>query len=240
MNILKGGPVYYDVPVGIICLESFFPKPPGHLRNQTTFDFPTIHHLLKDIDIPKLLFNPNPDMLEPFIEAAQELERLGAKAITGSCGFMARFHDELTEAVSVPVLVSSLTQLPLLRIMHGKSARIGILTASAKALTPAHFAPFDLKRDDFPIMGMEGYPEFWETIIEYKRYDIDVDIMRDEICDAAEKLVKENDLDVLLLECTDLSAFAADVQKRVELPVYDIDSLIEYAAYSVQRKKFDF
>lgn len=236
--VLKGGKLYQDVPVGIICLESHFAKPKGHLRNHYTFNFPTVHKVLKNIDIPRLLFNPTPDLLEPFIQAAKDLEAEGVKAITGSCGFMARFQPELAAAVNIPVLVSSLLQVPLVRTMHGVDAKIGVLTASNKALTEAHFNGVHSDINHVVIKGMEGYDYFWDTIIEGKNNDIDLDRMEKEVCDAAEVLAKENNLDALILECTDLPAFSHAVHKRVGLPVYDINALIEYAAFCVRRPNY--
>ena len=87
---MKGGRLYYDMPIGILCLESLFPKPRGHMRNPLTYGFPTVTRVIRGVDIPRLLFNPTPDLLEPFIQAAKELEADGVQAITGSCGFMAR------------------------------------------------------------------------------------------------------------------------------------------------------
>ena len=45
-------------------------------------------------------------------------------------------------------------------------------------------------------------------------------------------------LDALVLECTDLSAFSAPIQRAINLPVYDINSLVEYAYYAVCRKDY--
>ena len=59
-NILKGGKLYYDIPVGILCLESLFPKPRGHMRNPLTYSFPTVTRVLRGVDIPRLLFDPTP------------------------------------------------------------------------------------------------------------------------------------------------------------------------------------
>lgn len=190
------------------------------------------------MDIPKLLFNPTPDLIEPFIEAAREMEQDGVQAITGSCGFMARFQDVLGEAVTVPVFMSSLLQLPLMRLMHGASANLGVLTASSRALTEAHFSRCATDIDSVSIRGMEGNPEFWETIIEGKRNDFDLDLLEQEIVDTAADFVREQELDALLLECTDLTAFAAPIQKRIRIPVYDINSLVEYAYCCVSRKSY--
>ena len=90
---MKGGRLYYDMPIGILCLESLFPKPRGHMRNPLTYGFPTVTRVIRGVDIPRLLFNPTPDLLEPFIQAAKELEADGVQAITGSCGFMALFPE---------------------------------------------------------------------------------------------------------------------------------------------------
>ena len=45
-------------------------------------------------------------------------------------------------------------------------------------------------------------------------------------------------LAALLLECTDLSVFARTVQEAVSVPVYDINSLIAYAAFCVRRNQW--
>lgn len=237
-NILKGGFLLSDTPIGVLCLESKFPKPRGHVRNPRTYDFPVVCSVVKGVNIPKLLFDPKPELLQPFIDAARQLEEDGVSAITGSCGFLARYQTELSSAVQIPIFVSSLLQLPLIRLIHGVSANIGILTASSTALSHAHFSNAASNINDFTIRGMEGYTEFWETIIEGKRNDFDMVKLEEEICHSANELVRTNNLDALVLECTDLSAFSYQIQKITEVPVYDINSLVEYVAYSVCRKRY--
>ena len=51
-------------------------------------------------------------------------------------------------------------------------------------------------------------------------------------------MIERGPLDALLLECTDLSVFARTVQEAVSVPVYDINSLITYAAFCVRRKQW--
>lgn len=231
----KAGRVHYGIPVGVLCLESYFPKPPGHVRNPLSFRFPTVCHVVKGIDVPRLLFSPSPDLLGPFLEGARQLEKDGVKAIVGSCGFMALFQKELSESVRIPVAASSLAQLPLMRLMHGKAARIGVLTASARALTPAHFAAVGVDMAEYYVKGMEEYTVFADVILKATAPEMDAAAMEEAICDAAAALCGEHGLDALLLECTDLSAFALAVQRRLDIPVYDINSLVEYIAYSVNR-----
>lgn len=235
---MKGSFLYYDTPIGVLCLESFFPKPRGHVRNPRSFNFPVICRVVEGVDIPKLLFDPTPELLKPFIDSTVQLEKDGVQAITGSCGFLARFQRELSAAVDIPVFASSLLQLSLVRLMHGPDANIGILTASEKALTQDHFIGAGVQMDEYFIRGMEGYPEFWETIIEGKRNDFDMEKLEAEICHSAHTLATVHNLSALVLECTDLSAFSEQIQQKINLPVYDINSLVEYVAYSVARRRY--
>ena len=232
----QGGKLYYEIPVGILCLESYFPKMRGHLRNPYTYPFPTVMYFLKGLDIPKLLFNPAKEMIQPLIDAARQLEKDGVRAITGSCGFMALFQKEIAEAVSIPVFMSSLLQLPLIRIMHGEKANIGILTASKKALGPKHLEACHVAWDSVIVEGMEGNPEFWETVIEGKRCDFNVPKLEQEVVGTALHFIENSKLDALLLECTDLPPFARQIQEQSNVPVYDINSLMQLVYSSVQWK----
>ena len=238
---MKGGRLYYDMPIGILCLESLFPKPRGHMRNPLTYGFPTVTRVIRGVDIPRLLFNPTPDLLEPFIQAAKELEADGVQAITGSCGFMALFQKAVASAVSVPVLMSSLVQIPLIHTLHGPGCRIGVLTAHSGSLTPEHFRQAgvpDAQIDALAIAGMENFPVFRKTILEGAAPVMDTDAVGAEIGAAAAAMTDGQPLDALLLECTDLSVFARTVQEVVSVPVYDINSLIAYAAFCVRRNQW--
>lgn len=215
---MKGGRLYYDMPIGILCLESLFPKPRGHMRNPLTYGFPTVTRVIRGVDIPRLLFNPTPDLLEPFIQAAKELEADGVQAITGSCGFMARFQNQIAAELHIPVFLSSLLQLPLVRLMHGEKAEIGVLTASSQALTPSPLRQLQRRRGNPCTSGAWRQPEFWETIIEGKRHDFDMERLEAEIVGSAAAFAREKALDALVLECTDLSAFSAPIPARDQPP----------------------
>lgn len=235
-QIIKGGKNYYDTPIGILCLDSIFPKLRGHLRNPRTYDFPIVTRVIKNLSIAKLLYNPTPEMIKPLIEAAKELEREGVHAITGSCGFMALFQKEIAEAVHIPVFMSSLLQLPLIRLMHGEKANIGILTASEKALEPRHISACGANIKDVFIKGMEDSVEFQESILKAQRNDFNIEILEHDIVTTALNFIEEKKLDALLLECTDLPPFAKQMQELSDVPVYDINSLMRLVYSTVQHK----
>ena len=107
---IPSGYLYYDTPIGILCLDTLFPKPPGQLRNPLTFDFPVVCRVLRGVGAKEILSSTSAQLETLFVDAARELERDGVKAIAGSCGFMALFQKAVASAVSVPVLMSSVVQ----------------------------------------------------------------------------------------------------------------------------------
>ena len=89
---IPSGYLYYDTPIGILCLDTLFPKPPGQLRNPLTFDFPVVCRVLRGVGAKEILSSTSAQLETLFVDAARELERDGVKAIAGSCGFMALFQ----------------------------------------------------------------------------------------------------------------------------------------------------
>src|SRR5206468_1368894 len=79
------------------------------------------------------------ELLPLFVEGARVLEREGARAITTSCGFLAKFQQELAAAVSVPVFTSSLMLVPLVHRMLPPDRAVGVLTVDASSLRPEHY-----------------------------------------------------------------------------------------------------
>jgi len=129
--ILQGGINIYGVPLGVISLESYFPKPDGHIKHPPSFDFPILYKTVKGATIDRLIRERDPELLEPFIKAAQELEREGVKAITGSCGFLALHQKALADAVDIPVFMSSLIQVPLVSRMLRSDQKVGVVVANS-------------------------------------------------------------------------------------------------------------
>jgi len=129
----------YGIKIGILGLETYYVKLPGHIKNAETFDFPVSYKIIKGSTIKRIVEMGDTSLLGPFIEAAKEFEREGIEAITGSCGFLCLFQRELADAVNIPVFTSSLLQVPMAIRMIGNGKKVGILTASKPSLTQKHF-----------------------------------------------------------------------------------------------------
>jgi len=224
--LMEGGPNICGATIGVLCLDSRFPKPPGHIKNPSGLSFPVLYETVKGATVAQLVTRPSPDFIVPFIDAARRLEADGVRAITGSCGFLALFQKELSAAVTVPVFASSLIQVPLAYAMLPPGQKVGVLTADAGNLTERHFAACGADGVPIAVGGMEDSTEFREVILEARRDNMDVEKVGAEVADAAARLVADNkDIGALVLECTDMPPFAAEIQERLRRPVFDLTTL---------------
>src|SRR5919108_4792773 len=105
---VRGGFNQYGVTVGILMLDTRFPRIPGDMGNALTFPFPVRYHRVRGADPDLVVRRGAAGLLPAFVEAARALEREGVGAITTSCGFLVKYQRELTASVSVPVLTSAL------------------------------------------------------------------------------------------------------------------------------------
>jgi hypothetical protein len=225
--------------IGVICLDTSFTKVPGHIRNRSTFDFPVIYRVVRGATAERVVTQADPTLLDPFIEAARDLQEQGVAAITGACGFLAIFQRQLADAVSVPLYASSLVQLPLVHRMIRSDQRVGLLVAKRSALTRRHLEPVGAQDVPVCVIGMEDQPEFREVMLEARRPDLDSARLEREVLGQVDVLAEENpDMGAIVIECTDLPPYAHAIQARLGIPVFDIVTLTEMVHRAVTRTRF--
>lgn len=226
--IARGGKAIYGAPLGILMLEARFPRIHGDMGNGTTWPFPVLYRVVGGASPDKVVLKGAAGLLPDFVEAARELVRLGAEAITTNCGFLALFQRELAAAVGVPVATSSLMQVPWVQATLPPGKRVGVVTVSAGSLSPAHLEGAGVPQDT-PIAGTENGREFFRVLIKAEKDDMDVGLARQDVVEAALALVAKNpDVGAIVLECTNMPPYAAAVQAATGLPVYDIYSMITW------------
>ena len=236
--IAQGGRAIYGAPLGILMLDARFPRIPGDMGNATTWPFPVLYRVVRGASPEKVVLQGARGLLGDFIAAAQELDALGAEAITTNCGFLALFQAELAAAVKVPVATSSLLQVPWVQATLPPGKRVGVLTVSKGSLTPAHLAAADVPADT-PLIGTEGGREFFRVLITAEKPDLDIDLAEQDILDAGRALCAANpDLGAIVLECTNMPPYAAALQAAVGLPVYDIYSMITWFHAGLRPRRF--
>jgi Asp/Glu/hydantoin racemase len=226
-------------PIGLLCLDTHFAKPPGHIRNEDSLPFSLRKEVVKGATIAELLERPSLEFFEPFLKAARNLEQEGCCAITGSCGFMALFQRELSDEVSIPVFASSLIQIPLMHQLSGLRGKVGVITARKEALTEAHFEAVGAAHTPVAVAGMETQPEFSEVILQSKRVDIDADKLGSELVAVGRALLEEYpDVTSIVLECTDLPPYAHLLQSALGLPIADLTTLATMAHSIAAREPY--
>ena len=210
--------------VGVLMLETRFPRLVGDIGNPETFEFPVTYRTVEGASPARVVKEQSLELLEPFINDARRLVEEGADLITTSCGFLYMFQSALSKAVDVPVIASSLLLLNELEGIYGKS-KVGILTISRSSLSPQFRAHVGIS-DDVPIGSTEGGNEFSNAILE-NRSSFDVERCRQDNVSAAKELVKHNpDIRAVLLECTNMPPYSSAISEATDLPVYSINTLL--------------
>src|SRR3569833_119290 len=237
-RIARGGKAIYGAPLCILMLEARFPRIPGVMGNGTTWPFPVLYRVVSGASPEKVVLKGAAGLLPDFIDAAKDLVRLGAEAITTNCGFLSLFQKEIAAAIGVPVATSSLMQVPWVQATLPSGKRVGLVTVSGSTLTPAHLAGAGVPRDT-PLVGTENGKEFFRVLIKAEMDDLDIAQAERDVVEAGKELVaKHPDVGAIVLECTNMPPYAAALQAEVGLPVYDIYSMITRIHAGLRPRQF--
>ncbi|WP_227270774.1 aspartate/glutamate racemase family protein [Roseobacter weihaiensis] len=212
--------------LGILMLDTQFPRVPGDVGNPETWDFPVRYAVVPGAT-PRAVVCDDPEpFVQAFIAAGQDLIAQGCTGIATTCGFLALIRPRLAAALGVPVAASALEQAALIRAMLAPDRQLGILTISRPSLTPAHLAAADVP-EDTAITGVED-SSFARSILE-NRTTLDVEAARAELVGAARGMVQASpQIGALLLECTNMVPYAPDIARATGLPVYSIYSYFNW------------
>jgi Asp/Glu/hydantoin racemase len=203
------------------------------MGNAQTWPFPVLYKVVRDASPDRVVRHQAQGLFEKFLYAARELVADGVDGITTNCGFLALFQDELSAAVEVPVASSSLMQVPLVDRILPAGKRAGILTISSATLTQEHLLKAGCSPDT-PVGGTPENGEFTGSILN-NLLELDVDLARQENIDAAKSLVIANpELGAIVLECTNMIPYAADIRDATGLPVFSIYNFITWFQQGLQ------
>lgn len=213
--------------VGILSLETRFPRIPGDVGNPQTWPFPVLIRRVEGATPERVVLGQAAGLFEAFVAAGQALAREGAEVIITTCGFLTLMQDQLTAALPVPVATSALLQLPMIARTLPKGRIAGIVTASERSLSPAHLLAVGADPAT-PLIGVAEGGAFSRTFIG-NGTTLDVEAARHDVIAAARTLVAQRaDIGAILLECANMGPYAADVRTATGLPVYDMVGLVHW------------
>lgn len=238
---IKGGYTNYGQDIGILMLDTVFPRIPGDVGNAKTFPFPVKYHIVKNPFLGKKLpQDANTILLDTFIEAAKQLEAQGCKAITTSCGFLAGFQSQLAQAVNIPVFTSILTLVPMISTIIGKNKKIGIFTERSEFMNEFLFQKTGWSSNEIPvcISSLPEDSEFAKLII-YDQMEGDMEALKDCIRTLTEEHIKQYpDTGAILLECQNFSPFGDLIQEISGVPVFGINQFIAFIESCINYKSY--
>ena len=231
---VRGGFNQYGFTVGILMLDTRFPRVPGDMGNAATFPFPVRYHRVTGADPDLVVRRGAAGLLDRFIDGAQQLEREGVGAITTNCGFLVKFQREIAASVRVPVFTSSLLMVPLVHRLLPPGQRVGVMTVNAPSLGAEHLAGASIGPDvPIAVAGLETEKEFTRVLLG-DEMELDVELAREEHVRVARKLVTDHpDIGAIVLECTNMPPYTADVQRATGRPVFDIVSLVRFVHHGL-------
>ena len=234
---VSGGKSIYGAAVGILMLEARFPRIPGDMGNALTWNFPVHYKVVRGATPDLVVRHGAQGLLESFITAARELVDDGVDGITTNCGFLSLFQDEIASAVPVPVVTSSLMQVDMVNRTLPAGKRAGILTINGSSLTQKHLDAANVPAGT-PVGTTEGGREFTRAILD-NELELNVDLARKDNIDAALAMTRSHDnLGAIVLECTNMEPYAADIAAATGLPVYSIQTLITWFQRGLVPKKY--
>ena len=118
-NTMRGEKTVYGAAVGILVLETKFPRMPGDIGYAPTWPSPVLYGGVRGASGEQVM-TATPDdhptgLLEAFLKAGAHLVAEGADGLTTTCGFLSIYPKELAAHCGAPVAGSSLMRIPLVK-----------------------------------------------------------------------------------------------------------------------------
>jgi hypothetical protein len=210
--------------LGVVMLDTRFPRLPGDIGHPDAFGVPVRQRVVPGAGPGKIVQTAAglraANVAPAFVRAVQALANEGALAITTSCGFLVLLQRELQAAVPVPVITSSLLQLPGLL---GQQHKVGVLTISSAALGADHLLAAGVPQErlqDVLAQGVDPAGEFASAILG-NRETMDIEKARGDVVAAALALKqREPSLQSVVLECTNLPPYRQAIEVATGLKTW--------------------
>lgn len=230
-NIMVRGRAVHGVDIGIMMLETDFPRPVGDVANGMTFAFPIHYEIAFGATPPQVVDHAAEGLLDRFVEAGQRLLKRGARALSTSGGLLAVFQDELTKRLNVPIATSSLLQVGMILKVLPTDQTVGLVTINGSSMDERHFNGAGISEQDrnrLVVIGMEDSKHFYPVVVG-EDGPLDVERAVEEIVAACVAAIECNpSIRGFVFECTNLPPASNAVREVTGFPVWDSTTLINW------------
>jgi len=222
-------------PVGILVIEDSMHLLPGNVANAQSFNFPVLYEVLEGIRASQVM-GGDVDIGERVIKGGQNLVKRGARIVLGACGSFANYQKQTAAALDVPTFLTVMMQVPWILPSLKPDQKIGVIAASAAALTPKVFDQSGITDPERLVIDEAMKLDSFMKMADCAP-DFDPDQLAFDMTKLARNMVDNHpDIAVILLQCSDMPPFAAAIQDGVQLPVFDMTSMVEWAARAAIRR----
>jgi hypothetical protein len=227
-SLVYGGTATAGFLVGVLTLDTRYPLIPGNAQHAASFGLPILFQSVC-VEGPELM-RGQAELTPKIVEGARCLESQGVRVVVGACGSFAYYQRAVADALRIPAFMSIMLQVPMLQATLAPGAKLLVLCAKASALTERVFLQCGISRTDTLVIGeVAGRPTFDGFLAG--RESLDVSALRLEVLDAVDSAVqREPSIAGIVLQCSDLPPFAADIQDLTGLPVFDVVLMIRWLA----------
>jgi len=214
--------------VGVIMLDTRFPRPPGDIGHPATFGGRGLFEVVPGATAKHAMGQESGLLASGFLQARDSLVERGAEIITTSCGFLARHQPLLQEGCPVPVVTSSLLQVADRAAELGPGQRLGILALDSggldRSLLDAVGAPASVV-----VGGLEQGGELLRVLrADDPAIGLDPAAAEQDVIAAGEALMRAcPDIGAVVFECANLPPYREALARRLRVPVYDIMTLLK-------------
>ena len=213
-------------PLGILLLDTAFPRVRGDVGAAGTFAFPTRRATVARATPDAVVHAPDAGLLPAFIAAGRGLAGEGCAGIVTTCGFLARWQSDLAAALPVPVLSSALLQVPLVERTLPPGRRVGIVTYSADDLAGDVLAGAGVAPDT-PVAGVAASGYFAHAIRDGAA-TLDPNRMAADVVEATRRLLAKGRIGAIVLECANMPPYRGAVAEAARMPVFDAAQLVRW------------
>jgi hypothetical protein len=214
--------------IGIIMLDTQFPRPKGDVGHPETFGVSTHKDVFKGVWPAKVVTSAaslrQARMVPGFQGIVRNMQARGVQAVTTSCGFLVLLQKELQAVAKIPVVTSSLLQLPALLT---KEPQVGVLTISADSLSAEHLRAAGVLKDRLKDVIIQGVPAGTELVSKILGNQPTLDVAqaeKDVVAAALALKARAPHLTTLVLECTNMPPYKAAIEAATS---WQVRSLID-------------
>jgi hypothetical protein len=220
-----GGKTVYGARVGILMLDTKWPRPPGDTGNALTWPFPVLYKVVPGATARVVIHEKGKGLGPAFLQAAADLVKEGADGITTTGGFLAIFQRELAAHVNVPVASSSLMQIPLVQALLPPGKRVGVLSVHGARITTEHWDAVGAPHDT-PVMGTENGREFTRVMLG-DEIELDYEAAQRDILEAGEALVRRHPgVGAIVCENHNMAPYAAALNAHLSVPIFTVYTFV--------------